>query len=39
LNTPGQMKHLKETTTQIRTTVVDWVFYKGFELFVSIYGR
>jgi len=33
------MKHLKETRTQIRTAVVDWVFYKGFELFVSIYGR
>ena len=33
------MRHLTETTIHIRTTIVEWVFFKGPELFVSIYGK
>jgi len=33
------MKHLAETTKHIHSTLVEWVLFKGPELFVSIYGK
>jgi hypothetical protein len=33
------MKHLTETTKIIQAHLVDWVLFKGPELFVFIYGK
>jgi len=33
------MKHLQETTKHIHFRLVEWVLFKGPELFVTIYGK
>lgn len=33
------MRQLTEKTKYLQTHIVEWVFVKGPELFVSIYGK
>jgi hypothetical protein len=33
------MKNITEKTKYIQSHIVDWVFIKGPELFVTIYGK
>jgi hypothetical protein len=33
------MKHLTEKTKYLQSQVWDWLFVKGPELFVAIYGK
>jgi len=33
------MKHLTEKTRHLQSQIVEWVFFKGPELFISIYGK
>ncbi|MDF2431337.1 MAG: hypothetical protein JWP44_968 [Mucilaginibacter sp.] len=33
------MKHLTETTKYLQNQIVEWVFFKGPELFITIYGK
>ena len=33
------MKNLTEKTRHLQSQIVEWVFYKGPELFVTIYGK
>jgi len=33
------MKQLADTTRHIHSTIVEWVLFKGPELFVTIYGK
>lgn len=33
------MKNLAEKTKYLQSQIVEWVFYKGPELFISIYGK
>jgi hypothetical protein len=33
------MKHLTEKTKYLQSQIVDWVLFKGPELFIAIYGK
>ena len=33
------MKNLAEKSKFLQSRLVDWVFYKGPELFITIYGK
>jgi hypothetical protein len=33
------MKQLTEKTKFLQTQLVDWLFFKGPELFIAIYGK
>jgi hypothetical protein len=33
------MKHLTEKAKQLQSQIVEWVFFKGPELFITIYGK
>ena len=33
------MKQFAEKTKHLQSQIVEWVFYKGPELFVAIYGK
>jgi len=33
------MKHLTQKTKLLQSRIVEWVFFKGPELFITIYGK
>jgi len=33
------MKHLSQKTKQLQSHLVEWLFIKGPELFISLYGK
>jgi hypothetical protein len=33
------MKNLTETAKHLQSQIVGWVFFKGPELFITIYGK
>jgi hypothetical protein len=33
------MKQLTEKTKQLQSQIVQWVFFKGPELFITLYGK
>jgi hypothetical protein len=32
-------QHLSQKTKQLKSHLVDWMLFKGFELFITIYGN
>ncbi len=33
------MKHLTQTAKHLQSQIVEWVFFKGPELFITLYGK